>query len=259
MLRRDRHRGGQRHRGRHRRRGPRTVRWAAPPSWALRRGCGLAVRPGLSPHARPSPGDGHGVSRGYRRSRRTERRCGTAPNRQRLEDGGGEAPGADRQRVPRRSQRAGGAGRAGPLCLRDGRRNEQVSAARADGLRRLRHHGLRDERRLRRGDGGLPRPAGRAAPVRHRAGRRDRPGHGAHGQHRRAMQRLRQERHDPCPAEGLLPGRGAARPVRRGGPELPGGRGAVASDRAARRADRRRGLERRGGAGDARGVRTGRG
>ena len=78
------------------------------------------------------------------------------------------------------------------------------------------------------------------------------------GAHRRTLLGVRQERHDPRAAEGLLAGRDSARPVRRGGAQFqehhregPAGGGAGGADR--------RGLaecRRHGGA--ARGLRAGR-
>ena len=57
------------------------------------------------------------------------------------------------------------------------------------------------------------------------------------GAHRRALLGVRQERHDPRPAEGLLAGRDPARPVRRGGAQFqelhrqgPAGGGAGGAD-----------------------------
>ena len=75
-------------------------------------------------------------------------------------------------------------------------------------------------------------------------------------QHRRPLQRVRQERHDPRPAEGLRAARGAARPLRRRHAQLQGHHRQGQGHRPARGVHRRRGRQRRRRALAARGVRA---
>ena len=75
------------------------------------------------------------------------------------------------------------------------------------------------------------------------------------GQHRRPLQRVRQERHDPRPAEGLRAARGAARPLRRRHPQLQGHHHQGQGHRAAGGVHRRRGGQPGRRAGRARGLR----
>ena len=75
------------------------------------------------------------------------------------------------------------------------------------------------------------------------------------GQHRRALQRVRQERHDPRPAEGLRAAGGAARPLRRRHPQLPRHHHQGQGHPAAGGVHRRRGGQPGRRAGRARGLR----
>ena len=76
------------------------------------------------------------------------------------------------------------------------------------------------------------------------------------GQHRRALQRVRQVRHDPRPAEGLPAARGAQGAVRRRHPQLQGHDHQGQDRRAAGRLHRRRGRQQGRGAGRARRLRA---
>ncbi len=81
---------------------------------------------------------------------------------------------------------------------------------------RLADGGIQDYDRsgeLRRGDGKFSRPAGAAYAVFGGRGRWTGVHSGLRGPNRGAVQRIRQKRHDPRPAEGLFAGRDSARTV----------------------------------------------
>ena len=122
---------------------------------------------------------------------------------------------------------------AHPDAVRDWRRELQICPAGG-----LQYSGLRPVGRMRGGHRFVPRPAGAAHGVLGGGSGRG----GVHGKLRGAdcgpLLGIRQERHDPRPAEGLQPGRNPARAVRRGGPQLqerhcegPAGAGSGGADR----------------------------
>ena len=118
------------------------------------------------------------------------------------------------------------------------------------------HPRLRPLRRVRGRHRIVPRPAGAAHAV--LGGRSGRPG-GARRlrrAHRRPLLGVRQERHDPRPAEGLCAGRDSARPVRRGGAQFQEHHRQGPAGGSAGGADRRGFAKRRRHRGAARGLRA---
>ncbi len=109
----------------------------------------------------------------------------------------------------------------GPDGFRDRRRELEMHPARTGpGHRAADDRRLRPLGRVRRRHRLVPRPAGAAPRLLGGGDRRGGAGGEDGGPHRRALLGLRQERHDPRPAEGLYAGRDPARAVRRGGAQL---------------------------------------
>ena len=219
---------GHRHRlhqpqGRDHRRATRT----RPPGTRRRPGSRALPRPLDRPRAgRRAPRAGHALSahqgqpeRSHPQpARRALRRRARRRRDRRARDRLGRTahqPGAGRhlrERVQGHRPRPHGAAPRRRHGLRDGRRDLQVPAPRHRRHHRPhRHRRLPDQRRLRGRHRLVHGPAGQPPAVRDRRRGRHRRRRRPRGQHRRALQRVRQVRHDPRPAEGLPAARGPAR------------------------------------------------
>ncbi len=178
-------------------------------------------------HHRPGGRDGH---RGDARRRPARRRVRERDRRAVRRGRPARAERPQRHRDRRRGRQADPHG----WCSRRGSRGGDAA------------RGLRHEHHLRGGHRQLPRPAGEAPRPRHR-GRVRRAGAevGEPAAHRRALQRLRQERHDPPAADRHAGARHRGGALLRRGPQLPQQPRPGPAARGARGVPGRRGRQRR--------------